>query len=520
MQIFWNNGERETIKGLDILGLRQLDQQIEQRWVSNVTTISIRARYLSLLPWLFVEYYTSQLQADGGQAIFDENHFKQVAARMELIVLAATRIGKSWGESGSTYGLIGPELFHEDVNALLQDGRLELDTGSRGGASYGTYVMPCRGFGLLSTSTSNPAVPVEIKPRGKKLHEARRQVLSPDGLTRLILEGGTLTRELLEMEGCHFSINGVASNPQEEALLQEALLEPYVEHESVSYTYRRFGQTAELFMAMLADGTAPMSSSAMLRKNYCNVVAGGDRSSGDVAYAWAEYELRRRVHFALELMLRALTHTLMELVDGTIDQVLAEWTAEWSKPALLDELYSSGGCPLMMPLGKLSTEVPDDAFLEKGLNVPGARSLSPPAEAIYALAILIACRKQTTKLRESGSLPGRNHYLERAFSLLDDGNRVVGDIVRDLLVSTVVEPHLKTSLRKLGQGQKCSLRFFPEGATLRPTGTPVAAGFSGDRLGNVMGFFADAGYLERSDNSRFALSAAGTTLLETWRGDA
>ena len=93
MEIFWNNGEHETIKGLDILGIRQLDQRIEQDWVSNVTTISYRARYLSLLSWLFVEYYNSQLTAEDGQATFDENHFNQVVARMELIVLVATKMG-------------------------------------------------------------------------------------------------------------------------------------------------------------------------------------------------------------------------------------------------------------------------------------------------------------------------------------------------------------------------------------------------------------------------------------------
>lgn len=520
MQIFWNKGERETIKGLDVLGVRQLDQRIEQDWVSNVTTISYRARYLSLLPWLFVEYYKSQLNSDNGQAKFDDKHFNQVTARMELIVLAATKAGTGWGESGNSYAIIGSDLFYEDVDTFIKEGQVNLDLGTRGGASYGTYVMPCRGFGLLSTSTSNPSIPVEIKPRGQKLYEARSQVLSPDGLTRLILEGGVLTKEMIEKEGCHFSINGIGSNAQEQKYLRKALLESFVEHSDVAEGYKRFVSTAQLVMETLDnDDTSVMSSDMCLRMNYRELVS-GKNSPSDVECAWAEYELRRRVHFSFELLLSALTNTLNELVEGTLEQVLAVWASTWETPLMLKEFLPSTGSPFKLPLGTVVADIPLEAFLEKGPNLTGARNLTPASQALYGLVLLKMCSRQTDQLRSIGTLPDRKHYLERAFTCVQQPVRLIEDVLRELLIGVVIEPHLKTSLRKLGQGQKCSLRFFPEGNILRPTGTPVRAGYSGDRLGNVMGFFADVGYLDRIDNSRFSLATPGRELLETWRGAA
>jgi hypothetical protein len=73
-------------------------------------------------------------------------------------------------------------------------------------------------------------------------------------------------------------------------------------------------------------------------------------------------------------------------------------------------------------------------------------------------------------------------------------------------------------LRKLGQGQKSSLRFFPEGDLLRPTGTEVIAGYSGDRLGNVIGILADIGFSVRESTRRFTATELGCALLAAMEG--
>ena len=93
----------------------------------------------------------------------------------------------------------------------------------------------------------------------------------------------------------------------------------------------------------------------------------------------------------------------------------------------------------------------------------------------------------------------------------------VSETLVALLQQAVAEPHLSTTLRKMSQGQKCSLRFYPEGELLRPTGVRVRAGYSGDRLGNVLGMWADLGALEREAGSRYALTERGRELLRELR---
>ena len=490
------------IRGLDILGLRQLDQDIERQWAAGITTISFRARYLSLLPWAIAEFYENELRRGGGSARFDDERFGRMLRRLEFVVLAATRVRASEDRDGATYGVLGSDLFESALDKLNAEGSVDLPD-DRGGGSYGTYVMPCRSFGILDTGDA--VRPVQILPRGQALHRSRRDVLRGSTLVDAIIQGGTITAPALESEAQYFSVNALDELDNERELLQDAFLREYVGSTEVSKRYRRFLATSNWAFERL-DGYA-MSSSQLIAAAYKEAADG--RSGDEVGMAWAEYELRRRVHFALELLLGALTDTLMDLTEGTVDDVLDAWLSDEPVPGLLSEVLAIEQPVWRATLEDMEEGLATDAWLERSLPVSETRDLPAWCKALFGVAVLGASRRQTQVARAASQIPHRENYLERAFAVLDaELGNTLRTVVQRLLIEVVIEAHLSTTLRKMSQGQQCSLRFFPEGALLRPTGVPVIAGRSGDRLGNVLGMWADLGVLERQGGA-FILTERG-----------
>jgi hypothetical protein len=504
-EIFWNAGRNDRVAGLDVLGLRGFDQDLERQWVAGITTISFRARYLSLLPWVCAEFFRRQLEA-APDAAFDQERFDAVIRRLEALVFFSTLIGLANGETGRSTGVIGSDLFREEGQRLGKDETLEIST-SKGGSVLGTYFMPCRSFGLIDWPPSGSPLPVSVPPRGKALWQARTNVMTGAKLTELLFEGGTVSRSNLVAEGRFFSVNNIQSIPEELKLLQAAFLTQTVDvNESV---FKRLQQTIEWSLARVR--VAPLTASEMIRQTFAKLVKAPGVHWSNVEGAWCEYELYRRIHFACECLLFAMVKTM----DGRslpIVAVTEEWLADTGMPPAVSQSFGWKE----WPAGRLNdVVVAPNAYLDDALPVSMLRNSAPSAAAAFGVALLLVCVGQGAILRKAEMLSVKDSPFASLSDIVSRYQEApFPDFLLELVTTEIASRHINNALRKMAAGGPCTLRFFWDGDVLCPTGTTVMPGFSGDRLSNVLGMLADIGYVDRPTSTAFGVSALGQKLLQ------
>ncbi len=509
-ELFWNSGEREKIEGLDVLGIRQVDQDLERLWVSGITTISIRGRYLSMLPWLLQAFLQHELERGEDRATFESARLDAVLRRFEIVVFLSSFFGQRWGEDGETYGVLGSDLFSDLAKALEAEGVVDPEVG-KGGASLGTYFRPCCSLGLLGDPPPGSPLPVGLTPRGDEVFRVREAAISRSPLREVILEGGSLSMEDLLEAGRHFSVNGIDSTPGEAEILRQGLLDP--DERIDSRAYERFQQTIDWSLRQVND-LERASSDQLIRRAYDQMARSGGEDATDVELAWFEYELRRRVHFGLELLLKAFAETLDARIRSTPAGVWGEWRDDEAPLAeILEKRFTWKRLPATRPVASVVENLPFESLLDQSLPMAAARKLSARDRAAFALGLLLLCLKQSAAIRSLG-LQGPSSALEKVAEISEQTKEESFEtFVLRLLERCIIGEHVHNALRKMAAGGKCTLRFYPDGDRLCTTGTGVVAGRSGDRLGNVLGILADAGILDRWRRSSVRLNDRGRQLM-------
>ncbi|NQV15300.1 hypothetical protein HQ531_07570 [bacterium] len=514
MDIFWNTGEKDLIKGLDILGIRRFDQNFERDYVAGITTISIRGRYLSMLPWIVADYYKNQLaEARDDKAEHDEKLFDAILCRFEQVVYFSTLLGEEWGENGNTYGALGSDLFKDLKATFLESGQVETN-GDIGGDSYRTYLRPSAQFELLM-----PSSPLaKITPIGKEIYEARDQQLQNCPLLEAIYDDRIVTKEEFIEWSRQFSLNGLnhSACQNENRILLEALSNPTAEENF--NTYKRFTGTT-IWITEIIKSNPDEKVGDLIALNYSKTVLSPDVTS-DSSLAWFEYDLMRHFHFGLELLIAALTDTLIELGGSDVDGILSVWEREYTSNPNLIELVD-GQISFDMILTDLSERISTE-FLMTQIPISNISSQPSSEKAIYALIIILVSIKHEQMVSGHNKLYTSNlpHILELKKIINKSPGLSVQGCIRIILQKIIIENHLSTSWRKMGQGLLCSVRFFPEGSIFRATGTKVNASQSGTRLENVLHILSDTGILARSSDKTFSITVEGEKYFQIAGGNS
>lgn len=445
MELSWNDQYRKLIVGLDILGVRQLDQRLEVQLVGGLTTVAPRARYLTLVTWALASLYRRLLRDGGGELVLNDDIENETLTRLEFLVAAATKEGSRNEEHGSQNGIVGSDVYEAELKELADSDSAPVPSPRRPGV-LNAYGSPIQGFGLLAGAKDG--APLALTPRGQDLV---LRMAVPDDVQRLLFEGERIHRSNLDLLRVHLSLNRLTSAIGEREALLHALDVPTASGSEAHV--ERFRATRCWAIGHLAE--QPADGDGLVDRAYSDLVL--QRADSNIALLWAEVALRKRVHFALELLLAALTNTLEPDRGTTIETVvanLAEGLREQRPPEVLEAVIGEQPLVLSESWNALRKRLAADTFLD----APPRRNLSrlPPRwQLAVALCLLAATEAQTRGARESGLVRDRGREaMESTFqTVVEGGGQSIANVAADVLRGEVAARHLRHTMRKMSQRQ-------------------------------------------------------------------
>lgn len=308
-------------RGLDLLGLRMLGEDVASRLLNGVTTVTPNMRYLAFRSWIVHRYMTSTPKPDSTE--FD-NFAKRVEAAVVMSQLIQDR--SISGLIGSTKGTA--RVHSEDADLSLEELTKISATTIYGGPSFD-----------LGLTGAVEGIPTLTKERGSPLAEAFDQSLSAESPVRSLAAQEiteNISREKLLAIGDEIDMTSLSESERDH--LREFVLPEHPRDGEVG----RIGTYCLLLHLARSLGRRPTDSD-VLSTAIADDVSGIPKPLLSTIDGWARFTVRD--------VLVAVHETAMQLVHNTLERANPEHTA-----------------PSSEIIGGLVYDIEDDALQPYGLD--------------------------------------------------------------------------------------------------------------------------------------------------------
>jgi len=522
-------------RGLDISGVRAVDQRLEELLTPGATVITYRLRYYSLYPWAL--HALEEAYGEGGEVRVPIKTYRRHLHRLSLTIALSTK-----HVAPDLRGAVGNDAFRADppnprgaidLDAMLRDLNV-----AEALPDYKASLVDC---GLVYDDGEK----LNLQEAGSELAKvvARLPGMAEFGA---VLETGRIKRGWLARHGESWSLSALdrPENGPERALLAQTICgnpippdgRPISHNEARSATVAAMlrhadRDTGKDLKSLPAGWDRGLTLEYLDRFEWFHLLVPPERDAtlADIlkptAERWRCLQARRVLHAMVEYGLSWAMDHLPEGTSKTVDEWVAAVAggpiacAPWLKR--LGFRRPAAETRVSTWLARLDDVLEDDVGVCLGVAYDETVAVDEASSFLVAAVTLIGwVRRATSDGRSSyyGALAPPYVSLEAWDELEARWQRqdtTLRAAIAHFLEEWVLRQHKHNAIRKFRHDMKSTLRFYEEDGVAWATGLPVKPGMTAGRSHHLfahlhaLGFVDEEGYCTPAGRERMALLLEG-----------
>lgn len=511
-QPFWAENSGFTT-GRDPLGIQNSSISLYAALLPGLTNLTLRIRYYGLYCWLLKEYNALQLEPEKKTL---QHHYNFIR-RAELIIafLMYFKYPEITNIVGHDFTVKKAKEFGDKGFYNIFEGADKLKN-TKKGSVYWDYTSGALGQYYVGSLIALELIEISnkfflLRDKGIKMAQVFENNISSQARQTFleILSTGILNQGDLELID-DFSITNIPHNSSEWEFYKSLLLENDGQKtrtsDNIIPSNRK--ETIGLFLKNISESGIEGFPEQQFRKVHSGAL------TSDTSFGWHYYYINEAIHYCIETLfwgmlteLEGKTFPVQKYITDIANSITSELQVlhySTDKNLRLKEIADS------MPVSELPEELAQ--------LVKFAKSPRQAAKAMgFALGLLLRIYNLAGEFRgrikdfenkyylvfQKGNI---SEYLEGYF----DKNMGLSLIEFNMLLTkTILNDHIATAYRKMGNGESNLLKFVMEDGMIGHIQT-MDPRFTNPRLRTLQNFLTDLGFINNSGQ----ITVSGSSLIE------